>query len=681
MTEAILTDAILRDALQILRLSAGDQARVTQVLDELERELKALLSTADLGDATRRDIEALAKQAGEAIEASYRQAGATVDTVTLARHVAEKTQEIIEEIIPLPVKLPTEAMLMQLGKDVLIDGAPSSAWWAKQADDLAFRFAAQVRQGVVNSETQEQIVARITGKRGEPGIMETSRRNARALVHSSVMTAANQARLETFRRNGRFIKGVRWLATLDGHVCFTGETLVLMADGSQRPISEIRENDMVIGGISGLPCRVDYADKRLAPSTVAIHKDGHVIGRATSDHPILTPTGWREIGSVALSADFSEREVLCRDFQAPECATERASQASGERGDTRHLSGVAQTWRADHADHRQGDELRDGLCNGGCPDRSPEYEGPEWLQYDGWWGRADRSDPGRELVGQDNGEQSAQGGGPYRAGNAPSRDSAVLERSGIQGKGQCCEGSQAGGTAERPRLEGSQSGEGCGDHAQEMARPRISGEDGSSAATCSHARSQSAGSLIPFGEHDCGATCGSSQEVLGNPQSTYVGTIGGELINEPVEVHTLTIEGDPTFVAGGMIVHNCVRCAALDGQAWNLDGEKLPGTKVTFLAPPIHFGDRCVLSPIPKTFRDIGLDIPEPEDAGQRASSLGPVHGKTTFDDFLKRQSPEFVARTLGKKRAELFAAGKLTVRDLVSGTGRELTLDELRKH
>lgn len=168
---------------------------------------------------------------------------------------------------------------------------------------------------------------------------------------------------------------------------------------------------------------------------------------------------------------------------------------------------------------------------------------------------------------------------------------------------------------------------------------------------------------------------------MGNPQSTYVGTIGGELINEPVEVHTLTIEGDPTFVAGGMIVHNCVRCAALDGQAWNLDGEKLPGTKVTFLAPPIHFGDRCVLSPIPKTFRDIGLDIPEPEDAGQRASSLGPVHGKTTFDDFLKRQSPEFVARTLGKKRAELFAAGKLTVRDLVSGTGRELTLDELRKH
>ena len=166
---------------------------------------------------------------------------------------------------------------------------------------------------------------------------------------------------------------------------------------------------------------------------------------------------------------------------------------------------------------------------------------------------------------------------------------------------------------------------------------------------------------------------------MGNPQGTYVETISGELIDEPVEVYTLSIEGDPTFVAGGMIVHNCVRCAALDGQAWNLDGEKLPGTKVEFMAPPIHFGDRCVLSPIPKTFRDIGLDIPEPQDAGQRASSLGPVHGKTTFQDFLERQSPAFVEQVLGKGRAELFRQGKLTVRDLVSGTGRELTLDQLR--
>lgn len=343
MTEADLQDAILRHSLQILRLSAGEANRAEEILVEMARELRALILTANLADGTKRDIEALIKTAEDEIKVGYKRAGASADTYELAVIVAEKTQAIMEDVIPVDVRTPSDTLLMQLGKDVLIDGAPSSAWWAKQSDDLAFRFAAQVRQGVANNETQEQIVSRIVGKRGEPGIMDTARRNARALVHSSVMTAANQARLATFRKNSRIIKGVRWLATLDGHTC--------------------------------------------------------------------------------------------------------------------------------------------------------------------------------------------------------------------------------------------------------------------------------------------------------------------------------------------------ARCMALDGQAWNLDGEKLPGTKVNFMAPPIHFGDRCVLTPIPKTFKDIGLDIPEPTDNGMRASIMGPVHGKTTFDDFLKRQSAEFIAKTLGAKRAQLFREGKLTVKDLVSGTGRELSLAELRKH
>ena len=340
MTEQTLADAILRHSLQIMRLSAGEQASVDKVLAELARELKDLIQTADLAEATKRDIEKLIGQADDAIKVGYLRAGASADTYELAVIVAEKTQEIMQDAIPADARLPSDTALMQLGKDVLIDGAPSSAWWSKQAEEVQFRFAAQVRQGIVNGETQERIVGRIVGRAGEPGIMDVARRNARSLVHSSVMTAMNQARLATFRKNSRTIKGVRWLATLDGHTC--------------------------------------------------------------------------------------------------------------------------------------------------------------------------------------------------------------------------------------------------------------------------------------------------------------------------------------------------PRCMALDGQAWNLDGEKLPGTEVEFMAPPIHFGDRCILSPIPKTFREIGIDIPEP-DAGQRASKDGPVHGKTTFDDFLKRQSPAFVDSVLGKERAAMFRAGKISVRDLVSGTGRELTLKQLR--
>jgi SPP1 gp7 family putative phage head morphogenesis protein len=329
LSELGLRDAVLRHTLQLLRLSAGQEADAERIIAELEGELKALLKT-DLSDAGKAEIRQLINDAGKLIDPAYADAAAVTDADALAVVVSQQTVGALDAAIPGTINTPTAERLASLTKDVLIDGSPASAWWQKQADDTAFKFAAQVRQGVANGWTNEQIVARVSA------FMDTAKRNARSLVQSSVMTAANQARLATFRKNANLIAGVRWLSTLDSHTC--------------------------------------------------------------------------------------------------------------------------------------------------------------------------------------------------------------------------------------------------------------------------------------------------------------------------------------------------VVCAALDGQAWDLDGNKLPGTEVEFETPPAHFACRCVLSPIPKSLSEFGINIPE----GTRASMNGPVPSSTTFADFLKRQSPEFVDKVLGKKRAEMFLAGKLTLRDLISGTGRELTLDEL---
>jgi hypothetical protein len=333
MSEHDLQDSILRTALELQRLSAHEEADAEAILRELEAELRQLLATS-LDERTKRSIEALIEQADEAINARYATVGEALDTHGLVMLVSERTVETLKIISPTIAK-PTAETLASLADNVLIEGSPARDWWAKQGEDTAFKFAGAVRQGVINGETNERIVARIVGRPTEPGILDVARRNARALVHSSIMSAANDARLATYRKNARFIRGVRWLATLDGHTCR--------------------------------------------------------------------------------------------------------------------------------------------------------------------------------------------------------------------------------------------------------------------------------------------------------------------------------------------------RCAALDGQAWDLDGQRLKGTRVDFQAPPIHWNDRCVLSPIAKSESDEGPTI------GERASKDGPVSAPTSFNDFLKRQSPEFIERVLGKERAALFEAGKITVRDLVSGTGRELTLDELR--
>lgn len=215
MSEIELRDAILRNALQLQRLSANDEASALVILRELEHELRRLLATADLNEAGKRQVKALIDAADGAINARFDTIADVVDVRGIIVYVAEHTAEALAAAIPANSAL-TQERLASLAKDVLIDGSPAKAWWARQAEDTTFRFAAAVRQGVINGETQERIVARIVG---EEGFMLTTRRNVRSLVHSSVMTAANTARLATYRNNADHIAGVKWLATLDSHTC------------------------------------------------------------------------------------------------------------------------------------------------------------------------------------------------------------------------------------------------------------------------------------------------------------------------------------------------------------------------------------------------------------------------------------------------------------------------------
>ena len=142
----------------------------------------------------------------------------STDLLGLARHEAQATASTFAAI-GLEASLPTEAVLKALVNGSLIEGAKSADWWVKAGNDLAFKFAAQVRQGIAQNETMTQIVRRVAGseKLGIPGIFEGARQNAFALVHTSVMQVASDARLATYRANSDIIKGVRQLSTMDGH--------------------------------------------------------------------------------------------------------------------------------------------------------------------------------------------------------------------------------------------------------------------------------------------------------------------------------------------------------------------------------------------------------------------------------------------------------------------------------
>lgn len=119
-------------------------------------------------------------------------------------------------------------------------------------------------------------------------------------------------------------------------------------------------------------------------------------------------------------------------------------------------------------------------------------------------------------------------------------------------------------------------------------------------------------------------------------------------------------------------------CRARDGLVWSLDG-KPKGHDMVFIPPPCHWSCRSALTPITKTFREMGIPLDEfPEST--RASMDGQVPEGKTFEQWISEQPEGVAEKVFGKGRAELWRHGKITVRDMVDQRGRPLTLEELRE-
>lgn len=120
-------------------------------------------------------------------------------------------------------------------------------------------------------------------------------------------------------------------------------------------------------------------------------------------------------------------------------------------------------------------------------------------------------------------------------------------------------------------------------------------------------------------------------------------------------------------------------CVPRSGKVWSVPDFKPVGHSIPFNGgPPLHWRCRTSLTPITRSFRDLGIDRDEIP-AGLQASAYGPVASGLTFEQWLKTQPKELADDVLGKGRAELWQAGKITLTQLVDNKGNPLTLAELR--
>lgn len=150
-------------------------------------------------------------------------------------------------------------------------------------------------------------------------------------------------------------------------------------------------------------------------------------------------------------------------------------------------------------------------------------------------------------------------------------------------------------------------------------------------------------------------------------------------------------------------------CRARDGRATPVGANKLPPNLLplvpTGITPPAHMNCRSTMIAYidgiglignrpyvtdTRTTRERNVDFRRiAKEEGRPIAevrkewidkNIGQVPNKTTYEEFLRRQSKSFQEEVLGRTKAKLFREGNLPLQNFVDRNGTELTLEQLRK-
>jgi hypothetical protein len=273
--EEWLLEALLASGVKMLRVEAEMKAKVLALLVMMQKDLVAVIANAgelsEIGKAAR---NAVLGDSNALIADYYGRAQLEVDLFGVAEVESMMVRNALGSVISraapgeisaevrLGLGMPTEGYLRKLASDVLIQGSPAKNWWLRQAQDTQFKLANEIRIGAAQGETNAQIIKRIVGQEarvvpapaakappavpdaptspgvtpkpvappapaapvvepGVPGIMPLAKKNAAAIVQTSIATVAAAARRATLELNKDVTDGFMQVSTLDSHTSLT----------------------------------------------------------------------------------------------------------------------------------------------------------------------------------------------------------------------------------------------------------------------------------------------------------------------------------------------------------------------------------------------------------------------------------------------------------------------------
>lgn len=636
-------DYAAKNVIDLARVEAGSVAKVKTFLSGLESDLvKILNDNKDIAPGKKAKLETILKAAGSAIDSTYQSIGKqhAGDMAGLAKAQSAAAGKMLNHAIGVDVfgAVLTESQLASVAGDTAVFGHSSGDWWASQSSQLRFKFAGQMKQGYALGEDVDALVRRVRGTKAgqfKDGIMQASRREAEALVRSSIQTISNEARLKSFAALGDTIKGIEWVSTLD-----TRTTVICRAlDGLVWTIPDLKpvgHAKVFPGPTAHWNCFVEETPvesagaiqasyrRRYSGTLVTIETHGGRRFTATPNHPILTRRGW----------------VAVKDIQQGDELVAKRRSGSRTFGIVPHNDDVVT-----FAELHKATAKLPGMLAVEVPISRPDFHG------DGTDDQIGEVSANRDLL---SGLQSA---------GAKSVSKFVFQGSDL-------EMTFAPGNDHLPdRLFSS-------DQSADGGMRLIDGRLHAARPSGMKVFGSGAGNPCPF--------CPSGD--CFNTDAELVGDFArGELIfdvefdrvsvvlsREAVSVWVHNLETETSwYFADGIASHNCRSTqipvlrswAELSGKPIKaLDGQTMEAKLKAKLAAKGMSADKIAMAT-----------------ANARASMDGQVSGSPDMEAWLKSKPDSFIKGVLGPTRAKMLAEGKITIADLTDQNNRPLTIAELQ--
>jgi len=248
---------IIRNLILLQRLGNGVSSDVSGLIDELFDDIVAQLAridpTAPGAERYRRArvekvLGIIEEQTTEAFDEVFKQVRQNVAAIG-AQQATWASGMLEASIGTVAVDVRTGRLGVNMMK-AIIDRDPMQGlllrdWFTGQSEATVKRVRRQIQLGMMQNETLDDIVRRVRGRavgRGNyvGGVLQTTTREANAIVRTAINDIANTAHMETWRENADIAPKYQIVATLDSRttpICRAkdGEVHNVDDEGAPRP--------------------------------------------------------------------------------------------------------------------------------------------------------------------------------------------------------------------------------------------------------------------------------------------------------------------------------------------------------------------------------------------------------------------------------------------------------------